>query len=203
MNNDSIPPSFPINDKTHRYEVPHTVVLLLSLFMIYKTVFNHGSYTSSDRLLAPTIHRQSCASTCAEDQFQLACILKHYYRSENFSALQCIVVPAVQCSAVHCSAVQSSAIQCSAVQCSAVQWNADGEGHEGRRQLQSCKVRRVSWHPSPQYSQGSNQVLFNIRQENFRPFLRSSVTLMVPPLYSETGWAGELWPKTNLPKWPN
>ena len=125
------------------------------------------------------------------------------FSSVQFSSVHCTSVHCSACSAVQCSAVQSSAIQCSAVQCSAVQWNADGEGHEGRRQLQSCKVRRVSWHPSPQYSQGSNQVLFNIRQENFRPFLCSSVTLMVPPLYSETGWAGELWPKTNLPKWPN
>ena len=41
--------------------------------------------------------------------------------------------------------------------------------------------------------------LSNIRQEDFR----ASVTLVLPPLNSETGWTGELWSKTNLLNWQN
>ena len=90
---------------------------------LIKTVFKHGSYYSSDRLLASTIHRQSCASTCAEDQFQLACILKHYYRSENLTAKDGsgATAMAIYCWTVQCSAVQYSAVKCSEVQFTSLQ----------------------------------------------------------------------------------
>ena len=37
------------------------------------------------------------------------------------------------------------------------------------------------------------QVESNIRHEDFRSSVRPCVTLMGPPLDSETGWTGELW----------
>ena len=42
----------------------------------------------------------------------------------------------------------------------------------------------------------------NIRHDNFRPSF-SFVTLVLPPLDSETGWTGELWSNTNLLNWQN
>ena len=51
-----------------------------------------------------------------------------------------------------------------------------------RRKIQSRKKKNKSY----------------IRHEDFRP---SSVTLVQPPLKSETGWTGELWWKTNLLNW--
>ena len=40
-------------------------------------------------------------------------------------------------------------------------------------------------------------------QYKTQEFPSSSVTLMLPPLDSETSWPGELWSKTNLLKWQN
>ena len=44
-------------------------------------------------------------------------------------------------------------------------------------------------------------ILYNPKLDTRISFVRSSVTLVLPPLDSETGWTGELWSKTNLLNW--
>ena len=65
--------------------------------------------------------------------------------------------------------------------------------------LQMCHLRGI-WKKQSRQSKAGHNLLQHIvnskldtRISFVRLYVRSCVTLRVPPLYSETGWTGELW----------
>ena len=72
------------------------------------------------------------------------------------------------------------------------------------RKMGCCKPRKCRKLRTKDFLYNSQQILNQTRGfPSSSSSSSSSVTLVLPPLDSETGWTGELWSKTNLLNWQN